>query len=141
VIIQFRDTVKKKDNAQEKLFSAPAAPDKLAFRFEEVSRLTKVPSETIEAWEQEFSFLRSGRTSEGQRFFRPKDIEIIRRIKELLDEKSLTMAGIKRRIEEEFGLRPAAGPIHPDKLKRTLCDVKEELQNILDTLAKNSKKA
>jgi DNA-binding transcriptional MerR regulator len=129
----------KKEAAQPKLFKDTAAPGKLVYKVEEVSRLTKVDPAVIEAWEQEFPFLRAGRTGSGQRFFRPKDIEIIRRIRELVEEKSLTMAGIRRRIEEEFGLRPT-GPIHPEKLKRALCDVRDELQDIVVALDKKAKK-
>ena len=129
----------KRESAQPKLFKEAAAPDKLVYKVEEVSRLTKVEPSVIEAWEQEFPFLRAGRTGSGQRYFRPKDIEIIRRIRELIDEKNLTMAGIKRRVEEEFGLRPA-GPIHPDKLKRALYDVRDELQDIVVALEKKPKK-
>jgi DNA-binding transcriptional MerR regulator len=129
----------KKETAQPKLFKDAAAPAKLVYKVEEVSRLTKVEAAVIEAWEQEFPFLRAGRTGSGQRYFRPKDIEIIRRIRELVEEKSLTMAGIRRRVEEEFGLRPT-GPIHPEKLKRALYDVRDELQEIVVALDKRAKK-
>jgi DNA-binding transcriptional MerR regulator len=129
----------KKETAQPKLFKDAAAPAKLVYKVEEVSRLTRVEAAVIEAWEQEFPFLRAGRTGSGQRYFRPKDIEIIRRIRELVEEKSLTMAGIRRRVEEEFGLRPT-GPIHPEKLKRALYDVRDELQDIVVALAKQAKK-
>jgi len=130
----------KNESVQPKLFKNGGAPAKMAYKVEEVSRLTKVDIETIDAWEQEFSFLRAGRTGGGKRFFRPKDVEIIRRVRELLDEKTLTMAGIKRRIEEEFELRPAA-PVHPDKLRRTLYDVRDELQDIVSSIKKETKKA
>ena len=129
----------KKEAAQPKLFKDPAAPGKLVYKVAEVSRLTKVDAAVIEAWEQEFPFLRAGRTGGGQRYFRPKDVEIIRRIRDLVEAKSLTMAGIRRRIEEEFGLRPS-GPIHPEKLKRALYDVRDELQDIVTALEKKTKK-
>lgn len=128
----------KKETAQPKLFK-DAAPGKLVYKVEEVSRLIKVDPAVIESWEQEFPFLRAGRTGSGQRYFRPKDVEIIRRIRELVEEKSLTMAGIRRRIEEEFSLRPT-GPIHPEKLKRALYDVRDELQDIVVALDKKAKK-
>ncbi len=129
----------KKENAQPRLFKDAAAPDKLVYKVDEVSRLTKVEAPVIEAWEQEFPFLRAGKTGSGERYFRPKDIEIIRRIRDLVEEKNLTMAGIRRRVEEEFGLRPT-GPIHPEKLKRALYDVRDELQDIAVTLGKKTKK-
>ncbi len=130
----------KKESPQTPLFKNGVVPEKLAYKIEEVSRLTKVPPETVDAWEKEFPFLRAGKTGGGERFFRPKDVEIIRRIRELTDQKSLTAAGIKRRIEEEFGLRPS-GPVHPDKLIRALYDVRDELQGILSALEKGAKKA
>jgi len=130
----------KNEPTQARLFKNGGAPAKMAYKIEEVSRLTKVDVETIDAWEQEFPFLRAGRTGGGQRFFRPKDVEIIRRVRELLEEKTLTMAGIKRRIEEEFKLRPAAS-VHPDKLRRTLYDVRDELQDIISLIKKEAKKA
>ena len=129
----------KKDTAQPRLFKEVPAPGKLVYKVEEVSRLVNVEAAVIESWEQEFPFLRAGKTGSGQRYFRPKDIEIMRRIRELVEEKTLTMAGIKRRIEEEFGLRPT-GPVHPEKLKRALYDVRDELQNIVGALDKKPKK-
>jgi len=129
----------KKETAQPRLFKDAAAPGKLVYKVEEVSRLVKVEAAVIEAWEQEFPFLRAGKTGSGQRYFRPKDIEIIRMIRELVEEKTLTMAGIRRRVEEEFGLRPT-GPVHPEKLKRALYDVRDELQEIVVSLDRKPKK-
>lgn len=128
-----------KESAQPRLFKDAATPGKLVYKVEEVSRLVKVDAAVIEAWEQEFPFLRAGKTGNGQRYFRPKDIEIIRRIRELVEEKSLTMAGIRRRVEEEFALRPT-GPVHPEKLKRALYDVRDELQDIVVALDRKPKK-
>ncbi len=130
----------KNEPAQAKLFKNGEAPAKMAYKVEEVSRLTKVDIETIDAWEREFPFLRAGRTGGGQRFFRPKDVEIIQRVRELLDEKTLTMAGIKRRIEDEFKLRPPT-LVHPDKLRKALYDVRDELQDIVSLIKKETKKA
>lgn len=129
----------KRESVQPKLFKNSSAPAKMAYKVEEVSRLTKVDVKTIDAWEQEFPFLRAGKTGRGQRFFRPKDVEIIKRVRELLDEKTLTMAGIRRRIEEEFELRPTA-PVHLDTLKKALYDVRDELQDIVSSMKKETKR-
>lgn len=109
------------------------AKSKLVFRLEEVSRRTGVDAATIDAWEQEFAFLNAGRAGDGSKIFREKDIAVIRRIRELLDEKRLTLAGIKRRIEEEFGLA-VQGPVHPEKLRKTLFSVRDGLQEIAASL-------
>ncbi len=114
-------------------------PEKLVYGFQEVAKLVDVEPETLETWENEFPFLNAGRTGTGQRFFRQKDVDIIRRIKELLSEKALTLAGIKRRIEQEFGLAPA-DHVHPDKLRKALYTVRDELHQIAKTLDKGPRK-
>jgi DNA-binding transcriptional MerR regulator len=113
--------------------------DKLVFKVAEVTRMTMVDPETLESWENEFPFLASGRTGSGQKFFRQQDVAIIRRIRELLDSKTLTMAGVKRRIEDEFGLaRPH--PVHPEKMRKALHSVRDGLQDIVSSLERGRKK-
>jgi len=113
---------------------------KLFYRIEEVSRLTKVDKATIENWEKEFPFLQPGWTGSGRKIFRPKDVEIIVRIKALLEEKNFTLAGARRQIEDEMGLRNAA-PVHPDKLKKTLLQVRDELEDMARKLGGTGKKS
>jgi DNA-binding transcriptional MerR regulator len=113
---------------------------KLFYRIEEVSRLAKLDPETIESWEKECPLIQPGATGAGRKIFRAKDVEIILRIKELLDKKSLTLAGAKRKIEEEFGFKPAQPP-HPDRLIKVLWQVRGQLQDLAQELEKRSKKA
>ncbi len=124
--MRFRATAVNKEKS-------PAAKSKLVYRLDEVSRRTGVDAATIDAWEQEFPFLNAGRAGDGSKIFREKDVAIIRRVRELLEEKRLTLAGIKRRIEEEFGLA-AQGPVHPEKLRKALFSVRDELQEIAASL-------
>ena len=112
---------------------------KLAYRFEEVSKLTGASLENLEAWESEFPFLNAGRTGTGHKFFRQGDVDIIRRIQELVTAENLTMAGIRRQVEKEFGLVPAE-PIHPDKLRKTLYTVRDELTQLAGSLGKGQGK-
>lgn len=111
------------------------AEAKLFYKMDEVARLTGVDKATIEAWEKEFPFLTSGITGTGQKFFRARDLDIIRRIKDLLAAESLTLAGVRRKIEAEFGLaRPLEAP--PEKMRQTLLLVRDELEEMLERLAK-----
>jgi hypothetical protein len=64
---------------------------------------------------------------------------MIARIKELMAAKTLTLAGIKRRVEDEFGLARSA-PVHPEKLRKTLNNVRDELQDIVSSLGAGRKK-
>jgi DNA-binding transcriptional MerR regulator len=114
-------------------------PDKLVYKMDEVSRIAQLDPKTIDGWEKEFPFIHAGQTAQGVKVFRQKDLQIIIRLKELLVHHKLTLAGAKRRIEEEFGL-VSAEAIHPDRLKKVLYRVREELLEISQTLEKKAKK-
>jgi len=129
----------KKDAAQPKLFKDEKSKTKLVYKLDEVSRLTGVDAATLNAWEEEFPFLSAGQTGSGEKFFRQQDVAIIARVKELMAAKTLTLAGIKRRIEDEFGLTRSA-PVHPERLRKALNNVREELQDIVSTLDGGRKK-
>jgi DNA-binding transcriptional MerR regulator len=129
----------KSEAPSPKLFKDEKSADKLVYKLDEVIRMTKVDLETLESWENEFPFLNSGRTGSGQKFFRQQDVAVIRRIRELRDSKTLTMAGIKRRIEDEFGLTKSS-PVHPEKMRKALHSVRDGLQDIVSSLEKGPKK-
>ena len=93
--------------------------DKLFFALDEFSRLAKLDSSVIESWEEEFYFLNAGRTGAGNKIFRQKDLDIVLRLKELLESEGLTLAGAKRRIELEFGM-VSKTPVHPERPPSTV---------------------
>jgi DNA-binding transcriptional MerR regulator len=112
-----------------------AKPDKLFFPLEEISRRSKLDTKTIEGWEKEFYFLNAGRTGSGKKIFRRKDLDIILRLKELLDTDGLTLAGAKRKIEMEFGLAGKKS-VHPERLKKALFQIRSQLKDIAIDLEK-----
>lgn len=109
--------------------------DKLVYQLEEISRISRLDAEVIEEWEKEFYFLNAGQTAAGKKYFRKKDLEIILRLKELLENQGLTLAGAKRKIEEEFGIKGSI-LVHPDKLKKVLFQVREQLRELSSSLGK-----
>jgi len=114
-------------------------PDKLFYKLSEISRLTNLDPKIIDYWEQEFPVLNAGRNRKGEKIFRPKDIKIILRIKELLMKEGLTLAGAKRKIEEEFGSKSKT-TTHPDLLRKALYKIKQELEEILTIMERNDTK-
>jgi DNA-binding transcriptional MerR regulator len=116
-----------------------SGPQKLVYKLDEVCRMTGVDADTLAVWEGEFPFLAAGLTGSGEKFFRQRDVDIISRIRELADGNTLTKAGIKRRIEDEFGLAPSH-PVHPEKLRKALNNVRDELQDIVSALGGGRKK-
>lgn len=109
--------------------------DKLVYRLEEVSRIAKLDSRVINSWEKEFYFLNAGETASGVKIFRKRDLSIILRLKDLLEKEGLTLAGAKRKIEEEFGITKSSH-VHPDRLKKALTRVRDQLREIVSTLEK-----
>jgi len=108
-------------------------PDKLAYNLDEISRISKLDPKVINSWEKEFYFLNAGLTGTGKKIFRKKDLDIILRIKALIEADGLTLAGAKRRIEKEFGMK-SSSPVHPDRLKKTLVQIREQLRDISSDL-------
>lgn len=129
----------KKETSQPNLFKDDKAKAKLVYKLDEVSRMTGVDAATLASWEQEFPFLNAGLTGSGEKFFRQKDVAIVARIRDLMAEKTLTMAGIKRKIEDEFGLF-RSNPVHPERLRKALNNVRDELQDIVSALDDGRKK-
>lgn len=113
----------------------PTGKDKLVYRLQEVSRITGIDPKTIEEWEKELYFLHAGQTASGKKIFRKKELSIMLRLKELLEVQGLTLAGAKRKIELEFGIKGSAA-IHPDRLKKILFEVRDQLQEIATVLDK-----
>ncbi len=77
-------------------------PDKLYFRIGEVARLTGIQPYILRYWESEFPLLQPKKSGTGQRLYRKRDIELIVKIKELLYDQRYTIAGAKRRFQEEM---------------------------------------
>ena len=130
----------KKETVQAKLFNDDKARVKLVYKLDEVSRMTGVDAATLTSWEEEFPFLNAGLTGSGEKFFRQQDVSIIARIKELMTGKTLTLAGIKRKVEDEFGL-VRSNPVHPERLRKALNNVRDELQDIVSDLDDGRKKS
>ncbi|MFP4081880.1 MAG: MerR family transcriptional regulator [Candidatus Aminicenantes bacterium] len=111
------------------------AAQKLAYKLEEISQITHLDPGIINSWEKEFYFLNAGETSAGVKIFRKKDLDIILRLKDLVEKEGLTLAGAKRKIEKEFGIKKSSY-IHPDRLKKTLTRVRDQLTEIVAALEK-----
>jgi DNA-binding transcriptional MerR regulator len=107
--------------------------DKFVYRLDEISRITKLDPKIIESWEKEFYFIQSGQTGAGHKIFRKKDLSIILRLKELVESEGLTLAGAKRKLETELGITKTAN-IHPDRLRKMLSTIREQLIDIASSL-------
>ena len=79
----------------------PDAAEKLYYRIGEVEAVTGVPAYVLRYWESEFKLLRPKKNEAGQRLYRPRDLDLVKRIKTLLYEERLTLEGAKKRLLAE----------------------------------------
>jgi DNA-binding transcriptional MerR regulator len=85
--------------------TAPA-PDKGpdAFRtISEVAAELAVPQHVLRFWESRFPQIRPLKRAGGRRFYRPPDIDLLRRIRTLLYDEGYTIKGVQRLIKDKGG--------------------------------------
>ena len=78
-------------------------PDKPAFKAAEVCELLKLQPYVLRSWENEFKDLGVSKTPGGPRVYRRTDVQRAVRIRELMLRDGLTLAGVRRRLEQETG--------------------------------------
>lgn len=84
---------------------------RLYYKIGEACKALGIQPYVLRYWETEFPALTPSKSRSGQRVYSEKELEIIRRIKELLYEEGYTIAGAKKKLETELasgGLGEAA---------------------------------
>ena len=115
-------------------------PKRALFKASEVCEIAHVQPYVLRSWESEFPDLGVSKSAGGPRIYRRPDVERVLRIKQLVFSEGLTLAGVRRRIEEEAP--PAfeeaeAAPIKEllgRNAKERLAEVKRGLLSILEML-------
>ncbi len=78
-----------------------------AFRtISEVSDALTLPQHVLRFWESKFPQLRPLKRGGGRRYYRPEDVELVRRIRGLLREDGYTIKGVQKILRDEQG-KPA----------------------------------
>ena len=85
--------------------TAPEIPNKLFYKIGEVCEFTDTQPYVLRFWESEFPQLAPRKNRSGQRVYQRKDIEMVMRIKKLLYQEEYTIAGARKKLEED----PQAG--------------------------------
>jgi DNA-binding transcriptional MerR regulator len=116
-------------------------PNRPLFKAAEVCDLAKVQPYVLRSWEAEFKDLGVARSGSAARVYRREDVERVLRIKHLLLIEGLTLAGVRRRLDEEAELPLDADPILPASAsplstdaRARIIDVKRGLRSLLDLL-------
>jgi len=118
-------------------------PDKLTFKRNEVTRLTRLDGKVIDFWEKEFGGLKPVVNKLGEKFYTKKDIEIILSIKQMLIGEKRNKEDIKKIINGDSVEPVEKKAVEPAKKEQnnrnTLKLVRKGLQEILTILDKRVK--
>ena len=113
-------------------------PNRALFKAAEVCDLVKLQPYVLRSWEAEFPELGVSKAG-GPRVYRRADVEQGVRIKHLLLVEGLTLAGARRKIEEETAPivsdEPAIQELIGRNARERLTAVRRGLQSILELLA------
>ncbi len=102
-------------------------PEKLFYKIGEVSSIVQVEPYVLRYWESEFSSLKPRKNKAGQRVYTKKNLEMILQIKNLLYKEKYTIAGVRRKFNENSVKKKSVSI-------ETVQNVRKKLKEILKTL-------
>src|ERR1700730_16931845 len=117
-------------------------PNRALFKAAEACDILKVQPYVLRSWEAEFPKLGIAKAAGAPRVYRRRDVEQVARIKHLLLVEGLTLAGARRRLEDDAAPVAADSPgvdeLIGQNARERLTAVKRGLRSILDLLAKGN---
>ena len=119
--------------------TAQEPESKLYRSISEVSELLDVKAHVLRYWESQFSMLRPKKNRAGNRMYRPEEVRLLMRIKELLYQRRYTIAGARRTLLDDRKLdepQVELGFSEADR-KLMLLEVKEELRTLMQRLKRD----
>ena len=100
----------------------------------EVSELVGIPSHVLRQWETRIGSFKPRRDRANRRIYSLRDIEIARRIKQLLRGEKMTTKGVSKRLEEE--LKGEGRPKTNTDALDLIDKIDEEIRAMVDILDK-----
>lgn len=112
------------------------------FKSPDVCQLAELQPYVLRSWETEFPGLGQPGPGGTGRLYRREDVELVLRIKQLVFGEGLTLAGARRRLEEEIGDPPLVSVAVEDALgdlaRAKLRQVRSGLEAILAILSRDA---
>jgi DNA-binding transcriptional MerR regulator len=123
--------------------ATPADPTKITartlLRASEVCQLADLKPYVLRSWESEFPSLGVARSPGGPRMYRKRDVERVLLIKRLVFVEGLTLAGVRRRLDEpeatEDAEVPDLGEVLGAEARDQVSQVKRGLESLLEMLS------
>ncbi|MBP6609628.1 MAG: MerR family transcriptional regulator [Paludibacter sp.] len=103
--------------------------EKLYYSISEVAEMFDINQSNLRFWEKEFKQLKPKRNKGNTRFYTNEDIELIKTIKFLVEDKKLTLDGVKQQLSQKKDSVERQQEI-VDRLKR----IKSELLGIANEI-------
>lgn len=100
----------------------------------EVSKLTGLAPHVLRSWEKNYSELNPKKNSAGNRAYKEEEVELIFKIKELLEDKKYTSAGVKKVLKKDSELGTISVAEIPVEVRKDLTEVKVFLNDLLEKL-------
>ena len=107
---------------------------KLYYSISEVAQMFNIKEHTLRFWEMEFDILKPKRGAKDIRYYRQEDIDAVKLIYHLREERGMTVAGVKKKLKEN-----KETVIQQEEIVSRLKMIKEEilaLKSAFDSLGK-----
>jgi DNA-binding transcriptional MerR regulator len=103
--------------------------EKLYYSIGDVSKMLNVPVSTVRFWENEFDILKPMKNKKGNRLFTQVDIKNLTIIHRLLKEQGMTLAGVKKKLSENWDETEYKYEINKSlqKIKSILLDISDNI--------------
>ena len=111
-----------------------AAPEHEHMKAADVCEIVGVPAYVLRSWEAEFPQLGQVATGSSGRLYGPGDVELVRRIRALVFDEGLTLAGVRRQLEGALAtspLPPTHTPAWDDETRARVKAVRDGLRELL----------
>jgi DNA-binding transcriptional MerR regulator len=120
-----------------------AAPKRELFKAADVCDVVQVQPYVLRSWEAEFPSLGQAGSGGGTRMYRRSDVELALKIKQLVFDEGLTLAGARRRLEEDDSPSNGAtasmvNEILGDRVRDRVRNVRDGLRSLLQMLSRDN---
>ncbi len=113
-----------------------------AFRtISEAAGELELPQHVLRFWETKFPHIRPLKRGGGRRYYRPEDLLLLRRIRDLLSDDGYTIKGAQKLLRRNDGKKPGndddsqrVGIVLDKRQRAELADVLGELEELRDLL-------
>ena len=109
------------------------APGRAFQTISEVARELDLPAHVLRFWETKFSEIKPLKRGGGRRYYRPEDIQVLRRIQRLLHDDGYTIRGAQR-ILRDGSVRPGVTDTSPASDANSEPSMREQLLEIYEEL-------